>query len=84
MQLLRLQIIASTPNFLYANQTELPLLSGDILKQGFTFKDGCLEVPDKVGLGVELDWSKVEKYARIYAKITPPTEHKSFSFVPRI
>src|SRR5208282_2651078 len=37
-----LQIIASTQNFLYANQTELPHLSGDILmNDGLKFENGC-------------------------------------------
>ena len=81
-----LHIIASTPNFFYANQTELPLLSGDILRDGFTFEDGCLEVPDRVGLGVELDWNKVKKYADSYAKATPsrPTKPRPFTTVPRM
>ena len=81
-----LQIIASTPNFLYANQTELPHLSGDILKDtGLKFENGCLEVPDKPGLGVELDWDKIRKYADIYTKsiAKQPTKPEPFSATPR-
>jgi L-alanine-DL-glutamate epimerase-like enolase superfamily enzyme len=81
-----LQIIASTANFLYANQTELPHLSGDILKEDdLKFENGCLEIPDKPGLGVELDWDKVRKYADIYIKsnANQPTKPESFNPTPR-
>lgn len=81
-----LQIIAASPNFLYANQTELPFLSGDILREPFKFKDGCLEVPDRIGLGVELDLDKVKKYSSIYSKISQskPSKPGPFSTVPRM
>ena len=34
----------------------------DIIKEPFLYRDGCLVVPDKPGLGVELDPAKVAKY----------------------
>ena len=34
----------------------------DIVKEPFEYRDGCMIVPDKPGLGVELDDAKVEKY----------------------
>lgn len=34
----------------------------DIIVEPFTYRDGCLVVPDRPGLGVELDERKVEKY----------------------
>jgi muconate cycloisomerase len=34
----------------------------DIVKDPFIFRNGCLEVPDRHGLGIELDVKKVEKY----------------------
>lgn len=57
-----LQVVASTPNFVYANDTYYPQLSDDIIKPPFELVDGYMEVPDKPGLGVELDEEKVAKY----------------------
>ncbi len=34
----------------------------DIITEPFEYADGCLTVPDKPGLGVELDPKKIEKY----------------------
>ena len=34
----------------------------DIITEPFEYADGCLKVPDRPGLGVELDPDKVEKY----------------------
>lgn len=34
----------------------------DIVTEPFQYKDGCLIVPDKPGLGVELDEKKLQKY----------------------
>jgi L-alanine-DL-glutamate epimerase-like enolase superfamily enzyme len=38
-------------------------LSDDIVKQPLEIKDGCIEVPEGVGLGVELDEDKIKKYS---------------------
>ena len=34
----------------------------DIITEPFGYRDGMLEIPDRPGLGVELDTDKVEKY----------------------
>ena len=34
----------------------------DIITEPFEYAGGCLTVPDKPGLGVELDPKKIEKY----------------------
>ena len=34
----------------------------DIVTESFTYEDGHLIVPDKPGLGVEIDDKKIEKY----------------------
>ncbi len=34
----------------------------DVITEPFEYSDGCLKVPDKPGLGIELDPDKVEKY----------------------
>ncbi len=37
-------------------------LEGEILKEPLAVKDGCLEISDKPGLGIEIDEKKLEKY----------------------
>jgi L-alanine-DL-glutamate epimerase-like enolase superfamily enzyme len=61
-------VIASTPNFLYANQSYASLLSDDILEGTDTlpYENGELPVPDAPGIGVELDRDKVGQYAELY------------------
>lgn len=61
-------VIASTPNFLYANQSYASLLSDDIIEGADTlpYEKGELTVPDAPGIGVELDRDKVEQYAELY------------------
>lgn len=34
----------------------------DVITEPFAYADGCLQVPDRPGLGVELDPEKIEKY----------------------
>jgi muconate cycloisomerase len=34
----------------------------DVIAEPFVYADGCLTVPDKPGLGIELDAKKIEKY----------------------
>ena len=34
----------------------------DVITEPFEYSDGCLKVPDRPGLGVELDPEKIEKY----------------------
>jgi L-alanine-DL-glutamate epimerase-like enolase superfamily enzyme len=62
-----LHAVASSPAFIYANQTLYALLSDDVLKGGMMkFENGHLPVPQKPGLGVELDREKMKKYAELY------------------
>ena len=35
----------------------------DVTKPMFTVKDGCVEVPEGPGLGIELDEEKIRKYS---------------------
>lgn len=58
-----LHIAASTPNVLYDIDTHYLLLSDDIISVPFQFENGKLKVPNKPGLGVELDLKKLEKYS---------------------
>jgi muconate cycloisomerase len=34
----------------------------DIIKEPFNYEDGCLHIPDRPGLGIELDVEKLERY----------------------
>jgi len=61
-----LHLVASTPNFLYPNQTLYMRLSGDVVMEQFSFEKGCIGVPEGPGLGVELDPAKVERYHRVF------------------
>jgi len=63
-------VLASMPNFLYANQSYASLLSDDIIEGTDTlpYENGELAVPDAPGIGVELDRNKVGQYAELYQK----------------
>ncbi|MDQ3237308.1 MAG: mandelate racemase/muconate lactonizing enzyme family protein [Actinomycetota bacterium] len=61
-------VMASSPNFLYANQSYASFLTDDTIKGTDTlpYEGGELAVPDAPGIGVELDRDKVGKYADLY------------------
>ena len=62
-----MHLIASCPNFIYANQTAYLDLLDDVIVGGLLkFKDGCMDLPEKPGIGVELDERKLEKYNVYY------------------
>lgn len=62
-----LHLVASTANFIYDNQTMYWYLADDVISgKRLTFKDGCLYVPEKSGLGVKLDINKVDRYSKYY------------------
>jgi L-alanine-DL-glutamate epimerase-like enolase superfamily enzyme len=64
-----MHLIASAPNFTLANQSSYRRLADDIIRGGpLTFRDGCLDLPEAPGIGVELDSEKVETYARHYCE----------------
>ncbi len=61
-------VMASTPNFLYANQSYAAFLTDDIIEgtDALPYEGGELAVPDAPGIGVELDHDKVGKYTDLY------------------
>jgi len=62
-----MHLIASAPNCTLANQSSYRRLADDIIQGGpLAFRDGCLDLPESPGIGVELDPEKVETYARHY------------------
>jgi L-alanine-DL-glutamate epimerase-like enolase superfamily enzyme len=65
-----MHVMASTPNFLYANQSYASFLTDDVIAGAspLPYRDGCLEVPQQPGIGVELDRQRVARYAELYEK----------------
>ena len=62
-----LQVLATIPNQTDGHQVMHQLLENDIVRPGLlAFDTGHLTVPDRPGLGVELDEEMVERYARRY------------------
>jgi L-alanine-DL-glutamate epimerase-like enolase superfamily enzyme len=59
-------LIASSPAFMHANQTNYYALADDVTKDALVFKDGCIDLPETPGIGVELDPTKMDKYSRVY------------------
>ncbi len=62
-------VVASSPNFLYANQSYLGMREEDIIKGGLPeIEEGCVRVPHGPGIGVELDPDRVNQAAERYQK----------------
>jgi glucarate dehydratase len=64
-----LHFAASTHSLVYAIDSHYHDQVDDVVVPAFKYDQGCLVVPDGPGLGVEVDWEKVEKYHRHYKKI---------------
>ncbi len=60
---------AAAPRILYACDTHYPWQTerDEVVAGGrIRFEDGCVRIPDKPGLGVELDYDQLERVKRIY------------------
>ena len=67
-----LQVLATIPNQTEGHQVMHQLLPADILADGLlSFEAGHIAVPQRPGLGVELNPDRVEQYARLYEKQGP-------------
>jgi L-alanine-DL-glutamate epimerase-like enolase superfamily enzyme len=84
-------VIASTPNFRYANQAYGALLADDVTA-GFggsveSYVDGCVPVLTGPGLSVRLDPARVEQYAELYTRenfgFTDPTALTASHALPK-
>jgi L-alanine-DL-glutamate epimerase-like enolase superfamily enzyme len=65
-----LHVIASTPNFILANQCMYDWYDDDYIKGGkMPFEGAFLRVPEGAGLGVELDREKMSKYHEMYQEL---------------
>ena len=69
-------LAAASPILGYPHQTQYELIGDDIIVGGrLAFIDGCLEVPDKPGIGVDIDQEKLQEYAEnwdAFRKQYPP------------
>ena len=63
-----LHVIASTPNFLFANQAYASFLTDDIIEGTgkLEYRGGCLGIPQGPGIGVTLDVDKMGRYSEHY------------------
>ena len=59
-------LAAAQPMVSHAIDSHLPEQSGDLITTPFVFKDGCLQVPEGPGLGVDLDRDQLDHYHRLY------------------
>jgi L-alanine-DL-glutamate epimerase-like enolase superfamily enzyme len=65
-----LHVIASTPNFILANQCMYDWFDDDYIKGGkLSFDGSFLTVPEGPGLGVELDRDKMLRYHENYKEV---------------
>ncbi|MFD2332860.1 mandelate racemase/muconate lactonizing enzyme family protein [Cohnella sp. GCM10020058] len=55
-------LIAANRNFPFGNDTHLDFMTGDVLKTPLLFNQGKIAVPDRPGLGIELDPGKLDVY----------------------
>ena len=61
-----LHLAAASPSLAYAIDSHYHDQVADIITRPFRYKEGCFDVPQGPGLGVEIDWDNVEKYHRLY------------------
>ncbi len=62
-----LHLGATVPNLSFAADAHYHHITDDIIKGGkLKYVDGCIAVPKAPGLGVELDYDKLNQYAELY------------------
>ncbi len=61
-----LHLAASTPSLSYAIDSHYHDQVDDVITTPFTYRNGFFAVPQGPGLGVEVDWDKVDQYNRLY------------------
>jgi glucarate dehydratase len=61
-----LHLAASTPSLTYAIDSHYHDQVDDIITTPFKYQQGHFAVPTGPGLGVEVDWDKVERYNRLF------------------
>lgn len=61
-----LHFASAQPMVSHAIDSHLADQAGDVITEPFTFANGCLQVPDGPGLGVELDREQLKRYHALY------------------
>jgi glucarate dehydratase len=61
-----LHLAATSPSMVYAIDSHYHDQVDDIVTRPFKYHEGHFPVPTGPGLGVDIDWDKVEKYHRLY------------------
>jgi glucarate dehydratase len=64
-----LHLAVSTPSLTYAIDSHYHDQVDDLIETPFEYKKGSFTVPEGPGLGVNVDWDKVEKYHRLYKSL---------------
>jgi glucarate dehydratase len=59
-------LAAALPFMSYAPDSHYHHQSDDIITEPFKYKNGCFDVPNGPGLGVEIDRDKLAKYSRLH------------------
>jgi L-Ala-D/L-Glu epimerase / N-acetyl-D-glutamate racemase len=57
-----LHLVAATPNYSLANDCTYYGLEGDVITEPFFIEEGHMQVPQRPGLGIEIDVEQVRKY----------------------
>ena len=61
---------ATIPELAYGCDTHYPWESEDVIKPRFSFENGCLDVPEEPGLGVEIDETDLARLHERYHRST--------------
>jgi glucarate dehydratase len=61
-----LHLAAASPSMVYAVDSHYHDQVDDIVTAPFRYREGHFDVPSGPGLGVKVDWDKVQKYNRVY------------------
>ena len=64
-----LHLAAASPSVVYAIDSHYHDQVDDIITVPFRYEGGFFSVPTGAGLGVQVDWDKVEKYHRLYNSV---------------
>ena len=65
-----LQVLSAIPNLVDGHQVMHQLYTEDILVDGLiSIEGGRTAVPDRPGLGIELDWDRVAKFERLFEQV---------------
>jgi len=79
-----LHVVSSTPIFNLANDSTIYGHKDYILKEPFKVLDGCIEVPEGPGLGIEVDGEKLKKYSTPIERVVGIKGKPEWQLVPPV